>query len=771
MRLPTAEEAVHFCFFYSPEAHHPLPIRSKFYDIFTSKFSKFAFKGTVYLLGDTNARLGSLLDDKNIHGEHVTNSNSSLFNQFLEFSGLPILNRIFCLGVPTFEIINRKSSIIDMCLTNSLASVVNFEIKQTPLGANSQTCHKPLILSISLYPRNVSINLRVKPKKRIGFGSASLKKRKQMTKFITSRLSFFSDCDISLDYEHLKSVFLTAKNKFLFHAKMKKKPRISCATLLLQRQFRDAMKNMLRDKSDYSVFVAGHLEKLLHAQHRKESTFKFNKWLAKMNNLDFQKRTRSFFVELRRKYRTAELVGPIENSSGTLSRNLSETLKNWSNFYSKLYAEVPMHFEKHTPDDDPDLDQDLTLSEFLDSVYDLKSHKAPGADHITTEDIKSLIPHEDEEEQIDPDSQLSSLHFIFRMLSDFWFNECVPQDFKRTILRPFLKDHSKSIHDPSNYRPISLLNTPMKIYEAIICRRLDLYLESKNTLSAFQAAYRRRKSTVDHILILHEIFLEYRYNKIGPRGGHTKKRLILVFLDLKKAFDTVPRDLLFLKILNSGIRGKLFRVIRNLFSSNPANVLVDGFLSPEFYINRGVLQGSKLGPLLFNLFINDLLDSLNNSNLGATIGDIRVSALGFADDIVLVTDCPKKAQKLLDICQTWAKANMMAFKTSKCKVMVLNGPSRDVHLQLYSDILKIVDTHKYLGVTFTSKYITNLFKVHFSLLLEKARIRVSTIRRYGFHKDGLRLATAIRLYKLYVRPILDFCAQTLTYTSIVKTLH
>ena len=87
----------------------------------------------------------------------------------------------------------------------------------------------------------------------------------------------------------------------------------------------------------------------------------------------------------------------------------------------------------------------------------------------------------------------------------------------------------------------------------------------------------------------------------------------------------------------------MFRVIKNLFSSNLSQVLIDGFLSPTFVINRGVLQGSKLGPALFNLFINDLLDSLNNSNLGATIGDIQIAALGFADDIVLVTDCPKKA--------------------------------------------------------------------------------------------------------------------------------
>ena len=96
--------------------------------------------------------------------------------------------------------------------------------------------------------------------------------------------------------------------------------------------------------------------------------------------------------------------------------------------------------------------------------------------------------------------------------------------------------------------------------------------------------------------------------------------------------------------------------------------------------------------------------------------------------------------------------------------MVLNGPSRDVNLVLYSNILKIVDSYRYLGVTFTSNRITNLFRTHFNLLIDKAKTRASTIRRYGFHAGGLRLASAIRLYKLFVRPILEYCAQTLTYT-------
>ena len=106
----------------------------------------------------------------------------------------------------------------------------------------------------------------------------------------------------------------------------------------------------------------------------------------------------------------------------------------------------------------------------------------------------------------------------------------------------------------------------------------------------------------------------------------------------------VNRNILFRKLSRAGVRGKILRIIQNLFSKNLANVMVDGFLSPEFFINRGVLQGSKLGPILFNLFINDLLDELNRSGQGATIGPVHIAALGFAEDIVLVSEKPLKPQ-------------------------------------------------------------------------------------------------------------------------------
>ena len=123
---------------------------------------------------------------------------------------------------------------------------------------------------------------------------------------------------------------------------------------------------------------------------------------------------------------------------------------------------------------------------------------------------------------------------------------------------------------------------------------------------------------------------------------------------------------MFFKLYKTGVRGKMFRVIKDLYTGNKAKVLIGKNLSPEFDILSGVLQGSKLGPLLFLIFINDLLEKLDESKLGAKIDYLIISCLGFADDIVLTSDSPSKLQRLINICHEWSLQNFMEFNTSKC---------------------------------------------------------------------------------------------------------
>ena len=126
---------------------------------------------------------------------------------------------------------------------------------------------------------------------------------------------------------------------------------------------------------------------------------------------------------------------------------------------------------------------------------------------------------------------------------------------------------------------------------------------------------------------------------------------------------------------------------------------------------------------------------------------------------------------MLDICSKWAKANGMSFNTSKCKVMPLNGASTQVNLTMDGNTLAFVTTYKYLGVVLTSTYVTSLFKDHFQSLLLKTKNRTAAIRGLGFSSNGFRVETVIRLYKLQVRPLLEFCAQALHYGRYSQPSH
>ena len=304
----------------------------------------------------------------------------------------------------------------------------------------------------------------------------------------------------------------------------------------------------------------------------------------------------------------------------------------------------------------------------------------------------------------------------------------------------------------------------MKLYEGLIKKRLVKKLEKEGLLSSAQAAYRKSMSTSDHIFVLQEMILAYRFDRRGPRGG-LKIPLYICFLDLRKAFDMVPRELLFQKLFELGVQGKLFRVITDLYSRNGAKVLVNGYFSRDFTINSGVLQGSKLGPILFNIFINDLLDKLNQSGYGALLGNVRIAALGFADDVVLISDKIINMQKLLDIAYNWASDNGMFYNLKKCKGMAFNRSSKGINLFMGSTKIEFVKSYKYLGILLSSTRLTNLYSEHFKKVIEKAERRLQCIMHYGFHKDGLRTETSIRMYKLLVRPILEYGAQVLIYRN------
>ena len=133
LRMKTKQEERVFCFFYAPGVNHKEKCREEFYDELRKGAEKYKHK-KMYLMGDSNARLGEFSADKDINGNTASNKNKTVFLGFIQSAELKYLNRIYERGKPTYEIIGKKRSIIDVALTNNIRQVENFEVIPKMLG-------------------------------------------------------------------------------------------------------------------------------------------------------------------------------------------------------------------------------------------------------------------------------------------------------------------------------------------------------------------------------------------------------------------------------------------------------------------------------------------------------------------------------------------------------------------------------------------------------------------------------------------------------------
>jgi hypothetical protein len=285
----------------------------------------------------------------------------------------------------------------------------------------------------------------------------------------------------------------------------------------------------------------------------------------------------------------------------------------------------------------------------------------------------------------------------------------------------------------SNYRGITLLSTVGKVFVTILERRLSRWCEQKKVIVQEQAGFRPGRTTVNHIFTLAEII---------QRRKKEKKSTYCCFLDIKKAYDTVWREGLWEKLSNVGIDGKILNVIKNMYEKVQSCVVINNRPSSWFSIDVGLRQGCVLSPLLFLIFINDLLRELKESGMGVTASGIQVSNLAFADDIALLANTKEDLQAMLQIAERYARKWKFTFNTKKCKVMVFNRVGENPDVFLDGDRLEVVKAYKYLGVWFD----TNItWKLHKETILAKAKRRAYTMMGFGVCKI-LPAATCIKLW-------------------------
>ena len=338
----------------------------------------------------------------------------------------------------------------------------------------------------------------------------------------------------------------------------------------------------------------------------------------------------------------------------------------------------------------------------------------------------------------------------------FFFNLCIknavfPKNLKIAIITPLFKGGNRDMF--SNYRPISLLPIFSKILEKILYEELISYLENPNILNPLQFGFRKKHSTYMPI--------SHMYDQI-TQTLEAKEMACTLYLDLKKAFDTVSVEILLRKLHFIGVKGQLYDILRSYLENRSQITKVDNVCSDKQAMVMGVPQGSILGPLLFILYVNDI----------GNISDFGTFYL-FADDTAVlikgkhIEQLQMKINVLVPKIAEWFQANRLSINVSKTHYQIYTM-SRSTDLDIYFDGTKIERKTcvKYLGV-----YVDENLKWNSHI----ANVTKILSRNLGIMARAKHLLSARELLLLYntlILPHLNYCAMIWgrNYPSNIKKI-
>ncbi len=322
------------------------------------------------------------------------------------------------------------------------------------------------------------------------------------------------------------------------------------------------------------------------------------------------------------------------------------------------------------------INKQIEISEVRKVVNKAKLGKAYGTDCIPNDVLKN-------------DNMIKAMHSLFQTCFDYGM---IPSVWTEAIICPIPKSRTNDPRIPLNYRGLSILSCVYKLYSSLLNNRVLSYLEENNLLHDEQNGFRKNRSCADHIFTISSIVK----NKLNDNAS-----VYAAYVDFRKAFDMVNRDMLLYRLLENGVDGKMYFAIKNIYNRASCAIRINDEMTGWFETTQGVKQGDNLSPTCFLSYVNPLIGVLKSTQVGVKFGPHVISVLAYADDLVLLAENEHDLQLLLDTLYDWCYKWRLAINIDKTKVMHFRNKDRtrtQFNFNVNGQKLEIVNSYKYLGI-------------------------------------------------------------------------
>lgn len=547
---------------------------------------------------------------------------------------------------------------------------------------------------------------------------------------ITDELSFALDnfvtlsttSDINTLYEEFQKIVASCISRFVpvkFKKHNTEKPWITREILHLRRRIGRIRRSRVRGSSNYSHDLFISLVQELKSKMQAAKHFYFNTSLSNF----LRSNPRKFWHSIIPKEQSPKsfIVGDIPCSDDyAIANHFNEYFSSVFNRGNGLANEPDFSVESTIPEI-----SNLTFSAsgICNQLLKLDCKKSSGPDTIPN---TFLVRYAEWVSKY--------LHVIF---TKSFSTGKVPNIWKKASVIPVFKSGDKQLF--TNYRPISLTACTCKMFEHILCNHITSFIESHSLLSQSQHGFRRGYSTVTQLIeFVHSL----------ASGINANSQTDVVFIDFSKAFDRVCHLKLMYKLRRLLNNDVIAAWIEDYLFGRTQNVLYNGCMSNETPVLSGVPQGSVLGPLLFSLFINDIVKGVP--------AKVRL----YADDCVVYTtvnSCSdqillqESLNKIVRWCDQWG----MSINFNKCATMSFTCRRSSLLYEYKVDgvLINRVNYYKYLGVTLNAKL---SWSEHIDGVCSKA------MKKLGYLRRSLKSAnteTKLLAYKTIIRPVLEYACE------------